>query len=38
VTGAVAAGVGTWLLLTSPPAVAVVPTDGGLVAVYSGRF
>jgi TolB-like protein len=38
VTGAVAAGVGTWLLLTAPPAVAVVPTEGGLVAVYSGRF
>jgi hypothetical protein len=40
VAGGVAAGVGTYLLLTSPstPTVAVAPLDGGLVAVYSGRF
>ncbi len=39
VAGGVAAGIGVYLLLTpTPPAVAVVPTDGGLMAVYSGRF
>jgi TolB-like protein len=39
VAGGVAAGIGIYLLLTpTPPAVAVVPTDGGLMAVYSGRF
>jgi len=38
VAGGVAAGVGTYLLLTSPATVAVVPTDGGMVAVLSGRF
>lgn len=40
VAGGVAAGIGTYLLLTSPstPTVAVAPIDGGLMAVYSGRF
>jgi TolB-like protein len=38
VTGGVAAGVGAYLLLTGPAPVAVMPTDGGLVAVLSGTF
>ncbi len=38
VAGGVAAGIGTWLLLTGSPAVAVAPTEGGLLATWSGRF
>lgn len=38
VAGGVAAGIGTWLLLTSSSPVAVAPTEGGLLATYSGRF
>lgn len=38
VAGGVTAGIGTYLLLTSAPTVAVAPTNGGLMAVYSGRF
>jgi TolB-like protein len=38
VAGGVTAGVATYLLLTSGPAVAVAPTEGGMVAVVSGRF
>ncbi|MBI5068649.1 MAG: hypothetical protein HZB56_10450 [Deltaproteobacteria bacterium] len=37
--GGLSAGIGAYLLLTGSPArVAVGPTDGGLVAVYAGRF
>lgn len=37
--GGLTAGIGAYLLLTGSPAkVAVAPTDGGLVAVYAGRF
>jgi TolB-like protein len=37
--GALGLGVGTWLILTDRPAsVALLPTDGGALAVYTGRF
>ncbi len=36
--GGVTAGVATYLLLTSGPTVAVAPTEGGMVAMVSGRF
>jgi TolB-like protein len=38
VAGGVTAGVATYLLLTSGPTVAVAPTEGGMVAMVSGRF
>jgi hypothetical protein len=38
VAGGVAAGIGTYLLLTGSSSVAVAPTEGGLLASYSGRF
>jgi TolB-like protein len=38
VAGGVAAGIGTWLLLTGSSGVAVAPTEGGLLATYTGRF
>jgi hypothetical protein len=38
VAGGVAAGIGTYLVLTGSSAVAVAPTEGGLLASYSGRF
>jgi hypothetical protein len=38
VVGGLSAGFGAYLVLTGAPAVAVVPAEGGLVAVYSGRF
>jgi TolB-like protein len=38
VTGAVGLGTGGYLLFTGKPSVAVVPTEGGAVAMISGRF
>jgi hypothetical protein len=38
VAGGVAAGIGTYLLLTGSSSMAVAPTEGGLLATYTGRF